>query len=211
MLSTGRAASSILPPFVPWGRVKNGTEPHRPRSSQFQAPPHHRSARHPTRADSDQRQPQRRHPTLALGRGYSTDPWQAWSAPVQAQRYSGRPRLRPRQIPQAFCTPPVLPPKSPGAENLMAVDLARHAGSLNAPTPGCTTSGACAFASSVWQPFTKPSLRSPVPSSAGDNCRRLKHHFVRRSKWRQRFRSLSLRLLCGSQSESLIDYPCQAR
>lgn len=99
--SIGPVASSILPPFVLWVRVKNRTQSHRSRTPRLQAPPDHRSAGHSVGRHPDRRQSQRRNPTFALGRSHSTYSWQAGAPTLQAPHHPGRPWLRSRQVPPA--------------------------------------------------------------------------------------------------------------
>jgi len=77
---------------------KNRTESHRPRATRFKAPPHHRSAGHPARGDTDRRQPQRRHSASSAGRGDPAHQRQAWPTTIEASGRSRRQSLRPRQI-----------------------------------------------------------------------------------------------------------------
>ncbi len=155
--STGLASSSTPLQSVLWAQVKNGTESHRPRATRFKASPHHRSAGHPARGDTDRRQPQRCDSTPGAGRGYSTHQWQARQAAFEAPYRSGRQRLRPRQIsPPAACSRHCHRNRADVA-SLTAAGWVKHAGSSSEPSRGFITSDGYASASNVLLLSTKPS------------------------------------------------------
>ena len=98
------------------------------------------------------RQPQRRHPAVCCCRTPCTPApsEEVWPTPPQAGSPAGRPRLRPRQVsPAPAQAPHQAADRPPGRRARLRSGLPASGGSWSAASPTCTTSVACASATSV--------------------------------------------------------------